>query len=81
MQDKPIKKFEPAAKSDDNPRIDKIIQLQNFTTKTINEFKVRAEYIAANREINIGNALQQVHSQGKRYDNIGLKIENSQIFF
>ena len=74
MQDKPIKKFQPAAKSEENPRIDKIIHLQSYTTKTINQFKVRAEYIAATREINIGGALQQVHSQGM--PNIIFRLEN-----
>lgn len=64
MQDKPIKKFEPAATSGQHPRIDKIIQLQNFFTKAINEFKVKAQYITATREICISGALQQVHSQG-----------------
>jgi len=38
--------------------------LQNFFNKNINEFKVKAEYVTATREICISGALQQVHSQG-----------------
>lgn len=82
MNDKPAKKYDSAATSGEHPRIDKIMQMHNFYTKAISEFKVRVEYVAASREINISNALQQVHSQGNRTNIcLGLKIENSQIFF
>lgn len=45
----PIKKHEGAATTGEHPRIDKIVQIQNFYTKVTNEFKVRAEYITASR--------------------------------
>lgn len=49
MNDKPVKKYEGAATSGEHPRLDKIIQMQNFYTKTTSEFKVKAEYVAASR--------------------------------
>jgi hypothetical protein len=41
MNDKPTKKYEGAAILGEHPRIDKIMQMHNFYTKAINEFKVR----------------------------------------
>lgn len=67
MNEKPMKKYEGAATKGENPRIDKIMHMQNFYTKVINEFKVKVEYIAASREINLSGALQQVHSQGTNF--------------
>lgn len=64
MQGKYTNPYESAPTNEGHPRIDKVIRIQNFHTKAVHDFKVKVEYVACSREINISTALQQVHSQG-----------------